>query len=197
MCSWCWGIAQHLGKLKDAFEGQVQFEIVMGGLRNGGGDAWDDKMKGFLREHWEHVHKASGQPFSFALLDREEFNYDTEPSCRAVRVVRDMDATKEYLFLKAVQHHFYVDNEDPTQLSFYQSVCADLDLDFEDFSTKFESVEYEQKVQQDFMLAQQYGIKGYPSIAVITPDQGYLIASGYAPFEELKQRVDSCLAKVC
>ena len=27
----------------------------MGGLRPGGGDPWNNQMKTFLRNHWEHV----------------------------------------------------------------------------------------------------------------------------------------------
>jgi putative protein-disulfide isomerase len=195
MCSWCWGIANHLADLKSAFEGQLGFEIVMGGLRNGSDGKWDDELKGFLRKHWEHVHEASGQPFNYDLLEKDSFDYDTEPSCRAVRVVRDMAPEKEFPFLKAVQEHFYVGNEDPNKLQFYAPLCNELALNFADFSAKFESVEYEQKVQQDFMKAQQFGIKGYPSIVLMTPEQGYLIASGYATFEELKKRLDCCLAK--
>ncbi|MEO0573357.1 MAG: hypothetical protein AAF039_16765 [Bacteroidota bacterium] len=81
MCSWCWGISKHLFKLR-AYQKATQgtFKIVVGGLRPGGGDAWDDKFKGYLRHHWDQVNKTSGQPFGSKLLDRDHFNYDTEPS---------------------------------------------------------------------------------------------------------------------
>ena len=46
MCSWCWGISPDLIKLRDHYrESQVAFRIVLGGLRPGGGDPWDDQMK--------------------------------------------------------------------------------------------------------------------------------------------------------
>ena len=116
MCSWCWGIAGHLQKLKEEFSGELDFQVVLGGLRPGGGDLWNDEMKGFLREHWEHVETASGQPFNYNLLERDEFNYDTEPPSRAVRVIRDLAADKEFEFFKAIQGSFYAENNNPERL---------------------------------------------------------------------------------
>ena len=121
MCSWCWGIAGHLEKLKAHYP-QYKFSIVLGGLRPGGGEAWDERMKDFLKHHWAEVTKRSGQPFGYALFDREEFNYDTEPPCRAVVTARHwLEDTLP--FFEAVSRKFYVDNEDPGEPEFYQSIC--------------------------------------------------------------------------
>lgn len=193
MCSWCWGIANNLEQVKTAFADRVDFELVLGGLRPGGGDAWDGKMKEFLRTHWKHVHEASGQPFNYDLLEWDEFNYDTEPSCRAVRVVRDIHPQKEFAFFHAVQHKFYVDNEDPTKIGFYKPICDELEIPFAAFEVKFDSCEYEKKVQDDFMKSQQYGIRGYPSVAVISGETGHLIANGYATLQELSDRIEHIL----
>ena len=73
MCSWCWGISNHLKKLQN-HSPQYKFTIVVGGLRPGGGDSWDGKMKDFLRHHWEEVNKRSGQPFGKRLFEKEHFN---------------------------------------------------------------------------------------------------------------------------
>ena len=123
MCSWCWGIAPHLQKLKDHFDGELEFSIVMGGLRPGGREPWDQTMKDFLRDHWTHVQELSGQPFNFGLLDQDQFTYDTEPPCRAVRVVRDLAPQLEFDFFKLTQESFYQDNQDPGLSEFYQPLC--------------------------------------------------------------------------
>ncbi|MFY0653703.1 MAG: DsbA family protein [Cyclobacteriaceae bacterium] len=195
MCSWCWGIAGHLKQLKDDFKGQLSFRIVLGGLRPGGGELWDDHMKSFLREHWEHVQEASSQPFNFGLLEQDEFNYDTEPASRAVRVVRDMDATKEFDFFKAVQYGFYADNRDPNYLEFYKPICEHMGLDFSDFSSKFQSDEYKSLVRQDFMFAQQLGIRGFPSVVVQSGEKYYMITRGYATYEAMTEAVEAVLGK--
>jgi putative protein-disulfide isomerase len=87
----------------------------------------------FLRHHWEEIHERSGQPFNYALLQRDSFNYDTEPACRAVVAARTLDPNAEHLFFELVQHHFYVQNQDPNQVDFYAPICTKLELDFARF----------------------------------------------------------------
>ncbi|MCP4459112.1 MAG: hypothetical protein GY816_13980 [Cytophagales bacterium] len=74
MCSWYWGISKHLKSLKEQFS-KYKFTIVVGGLRSGGGNPWNDEMKSFLKHHWEELTKRSGQPFGNKLFDLEYFNY--------------------------------------------------------------------------------------------------------------------------
>jgi len=196
MCSWCWGVAPALTQLVEEYKDKLEFKIVLGGLRNGGGDAWDDTMKNFLREHWEHVAKASGQPFNYDLLNWEEFNYDTEPSCRAVVVARDMDAAIALPFFKGVQNAFYALNLDPNKIETYASLCEEHGLDFDEFTERFNSDASKEKVQKEFQTASEMGIRGFPSIAVIGPEgEGFLIANGYATYKELSERVGQALSK--
>lgn len=190
MCSWCWGIAEELEQLKTALQEDYDFQLIVGGLRPGGGDEWNATFKDFLREHWTHVTEKSGQAFSFDLLEKEYFNYDTEPSCRAVRVVRDIAPEKEFAFFKAVQYGFYYKNEDPKAVSFYQSICKEMNISFEDFSGKFQSDTYKKLVREDFAKPAEMGIRGFPSIVLKKGEQLYLIASGYAEFEQMKARIE-------
>ena len=67
LCSWCWGISPHLSKLKAHYKEEMEFEILLGGLRPGGGEKWNDQFKNFLRQHWEHVTELSGQPFGYKI----------------------------------------------------------------------------------------------------------------------------------
>lgn len=196
MCSWCWGITNHLEQLKNEFRDQLDFSMVMGGLRPGGGDLWNDEMKVFLREHWEHVAEASGQPFNFGLFDLDYFEYDTEPSARAVRVIRDLKPDQELEFYKAVQHAFYVENKDPEEVEFYKPLCEQIDVVFNTFKTLFESDGYKQLVRQDFMYAQQLGVRGFPSVVLQQGDQYTAISMGYSTFEKMKQRVEELLSHV-
>ena len=138
MCSWCWGISPALIKLRDHYrDKEIGYRIVAGGLRPGGGDPWNDQMKDFLKEHWGHVTEKSGQPFGYRLMEKEVFNYDTEPSCRAVVAARPMVKEREMEFFEAIQRKFYVDSEDPTHPGFYAGICDQLNLNYGDFLARF------------------------------------------------------------
>jgi len=70
------------------FGERLPIRLVLGGLRPGTVDPMDDAMRVSIRDHWTHVHEASGQPFDFDFFERERFVYDTEPACRAVVAAR-------------------------------------------------------------------------------------------------------------
>lgn len=191
MCSWCWGISPQLNALKRYGEQEgIPFDIVMGGLRPGGGDEWNPKFQSFLKHHWEEVNKRSGQPFNFDLLAKDYFNYDTEPACRAVVTARSIAPEKAVQFYELVQHSFYVKSKDPKELEFYQSICDELSLDYQEFSKKFNSEEMIAATQNDFLQNRQWGVRGFPTVIYKKNDQLHLIARGYADYAAMKQAIE-------
>ncbi|MEL7002704.1 MAG: hypothetical protein AAFN93_08225 [Bacteroidota bacterium] len=104
MCSWCWGIAPALIRFRDYCMGlNINFRVFVGGLSSGGNVRWDDSFKETLRRHWSQVAKRTGQKFNHELLSCHFFDYNTQPSCRAVVVARTLDQPCELDFLVAIQ----------------------------------------------------------------------------------------------
>lgn len=196
MCSWCWGIAPEIDKLKDYFTDTLDFKLIMGGLRPGGGESWNDRMKQFLRNHWEHVTEKSGQPFSFDLLDREEFSYDTEPPCRSVKVAQSLDPAIDLPFYHDVQYQFYVENKDPAKIGFYESICKKNDISFGEFSKRFESDTFKARVQKEFRFTQQLGVSAFPTVLLQLDQQLQLVTYGYSEFEQMKSRIEQLMQKM-
>ncbi len=193
MCSWCWGITNHLDRLKDEYGNQLSFELILGGLRPGGGEDWTPEFREMIRSHWEHVHEASGQPFDYRFFDREEFNYDTEPPARAVRVVRDIAPDKEWTFYKSLQRMFYAENRDLDDLNELEKLCVQLDIDYAQFEPLFLSPGYKQLVNQDFMRAQQMGIRGFPSVVLKKGEEYYAVSMGYSDYNRMRAVVEKVL----
>lgn len=191
MCSWCWGISPALKKLKDHYQKeQLPFRIVVGGLRPGGGDPWNDQMKDFLRHHWDEVHAKSGQPFGYDLLELEHFNYDTEPACRAVVAARSWLKERELDFFEAIQRKFYVDSEDPGQIEFYEDICDQFQVEFSKFKERFENKVIKDQTLKEFDLNRKWGIRGYPSILVNKGEQMYMVTHGFASFEQMQSQIE-------
>ncbi len=191
MCSWCWGISPDLIKLRDHYrKEQVAFRVLVGGLRPGGGDPWDDQMKSFLKHHWEEVNQRSGQPFGYELFEKETFNYDTEPSCRAVVAARAMVKDREMEFFEAIQRKFYVESQDPSNPSFYASICDEFDINYADFMNRFESNEVIQETTDEFNLNRSWGVRGYPSVLLLWNDELHQIAYGYSTFDQMLSQID-------
>ena len=190
MCSWCWGISPELNALERfATSENIKFSAVMGGLRPGGGQEWDDEFKSFLKHHWEEVSKRSGQPFGYDLFDQADFNYDTEPACRATVTAREIAPEKALSFYELVQHYFYVKSQDPSDVEFYKPICEQLSMDYDQFAEMFSSDEMKYATAQDFAQSRQWGIRAFPTVVYWKDKKLRLIAQGYASFEMLRDRV--------
>lgn len=192
MCSWCWGISPTISAIEAFCAAQgIEFSMTMGGLRAGGGDPWSETFKSFLRNEWQHIGQATGQPFGFTLLEAKHFNYDTEPACRAVATVKLLQERNQFpisnvlKFFTAVQHKFYVEGQDPKAVGFYASICASLALDFAEFSTLFDSPEAQQAVQEEFVRCQQWGVRSFPTLLLEHAGKLELLAEGFATAERI------------
>ena len=190
MCSWCWGISPQINALQRyAAQEHIKFNLIMGGLRPGGGQEWNKPFRDYLKHHWQEVHKKSGQPFDLSLFEKEKFNYDTEPACRAVITVRTIAPEKTLAFYEFVQYYFYALSGDPKQLDFYEIICKKLDIDFKVFSDQFTSNTLKLATQSDFRKSRELGIRGFPSVVYRKKDKLYTIANGYTEFETLKKSI--------
>ncbi len=186
MCSACWGISPALRQLEaEASARRIPFRILVGGLRAGGGDAWTAEFRDFLRHHWEETGARTGQPFSTRFLDRASFDYDTEPSCRAFVVLRDMlsdrgrAASGAYEVFAAIQRKFYADAEDPTVASFYRSICEANDLDFATFVWRFEHPDAKRATAVEFEEVRGLGVRGFPTVLYRDGTTTRVLAVGY------------------
>ncbi len=183
MCSWCWGFSPSVDRLVDELAEVLPIRPIMGGLRPGTTEALNERGKQEIRDHWSHVHDASGQPFDFDFFQRDGFIYDTEPACRAVVTARRLDATKTLAMLKAVHHAFYAENRDVTDLDELAAVAVDNGFDAETFRTAFDDVDTVTETQGDFWLSQASGVTGFPTLLAIEDGKARIVTIGYRPWE--------------
>lgn len=200
MCSWCWGISPVLKEVEAYCRSRnVGFSVHVGGLRPGGGDEWSTSFKNFLRLEWENIRRVTGQPFGFTLLDKAEFNYDTEPACRAVVAMsellgqRERDSQALLTFFSGIQRQFYVDGADPSETEFYRDLCVEAGIPYEEFVEVFHSVRAKAATVQEFQRCRSWGIRGFPSIVLELNGQITPLASGYTTSVALIQKLESLI----
>jgi len=192
MCSWCYGFSGELSKVLAEFGDELELEMVMGGLWPYNTQTMRD-LSDFLHSHWKEVHERSGQPFAYDILADEDFVYDTEPACRAVRVIREIAPDQELAFFQAVQRAFYANNKNTHEVGTYLAIAKELGIDQTAFQAKFNTVEMKQAVKQDFSRAAQLGIRGFPSVVLQVGSNYFLVASGYSTAEKVIQRIKAQL----
>lgn len=188
MCSWCYGFSEEFSRTMSQLEGQVELQMIMGGLRPYNTESMT-QLAGFLKDHWAHVHERSGQPFKYDILADSSFIYDTEPPSRAVRVVRELAPYKEWDFFKAVQKAFYLENKNTHDVQTYLEIAKRMGINTSDFKKAFESEEMKIAVRNDFTSAAELGIRGFPAVVLQVGDQYYLVANGYTTSDRLVQTI--------
>lgn len=193
LCSWCWGIAPALNRLYRQYSPRLEFRLIMGGLRPGGGDSWNQKFRSYLHNHWEHVQEKSGQPFNFDLLELDSFDYDTEPPCRAVKVAQSFDIGTALSFYHDIQRRFYVENENPGVINFYKPICEKYQIPFDDFSERFTREEFKRRTRDDFSFARQIGVSAFPTVLLYHEGQLNLVAYGFTPFDQMSKNINQVL----
>ena len=192
MCSWCWGFSPVIGAVEKRCGDRVPVRVIMGGLYPGTIQILKEAAKETIREHWRHVHAASGQTFNHAFFDREEFVYDTEPASRAVVVVRRQRPELALSFLRYLHEAFYVRNQDITDAGVLRDLAGEFGVDRGAFARTYDDETSISQTQSDFAVSRQAGITGFPTLLAGGYTAGYtVITHGYQPWEILEGRIQN------
>ncbi len=194
MCSWCYGFGVPLGQLLARFP-DLQVQLVLGGLRAYNTQVMDDALKNKLRGAWAGVAQRSGQPFSEALFERDDFIYDTEPACRAVVTVREHAPQLALAMYHAIQQAFYAHGRDTTKAAVLGEIWDEVHGRTKeawghiDFLRDFESSAMRQRTREDFAQAQRWGVSGFPTLLAVRNGQAQILTNGYADIDVLAERL--------
>ena len=186
MCSWCWGFSPVISAIADTHGSKLPIRPMMGGLRPGTRETMSEQAKEEIRDHWDHVRRATGQEFDFDFFERDDFVYDTEPPCRAVVAARAHGADKGMAMLARLHRAFYAENRDITKTDVVMDLAVEQGLEREPFAELYQSDAAKNATEADFHVAHRLGIRGFPSLLAGTENEGFaLVTTGYQPHESL------------
>ena len=168
--------------------------VIVGGLAPGTTEPLDARTKSSIRDHWTHVHEASGQPFDFGFFDQDGFVYDTEPPCRAVVAARMIRPERALPFLSHLHGAFYRDRRDVTDTETLCDLAADFGFDRGEFARQLDDAATRQMTHRDFTLSRELGISGYPTLVGHDGENLTAITVGYRPWEQIERGIESWLA---
>ncbi len=189
MCSWCWGFCPVIESIAQRYASELPIRVFMGGLYPGGQRNMDEEGKKTIRDHWEHVRTASGQPFDFAFFERADFVYNTEPACRAVVTARRLNPGCELEFLKALHGAFYRDNRDLTDVEVTMDIAMAQGFDKTRFRSEFTSNAAIGETHTDFALARRFKIQGFPALIGRGEDGLTALSPGFMPMDMAHERL--------
>ena len=202
MCSWCWGFTPEINAIREKYIERLSIQLVVGGLRVGNNKVMDVEAKSSVRHHWEEVNKATGQPFDLNFFNRDDFIYDTEPACRACVTVRSLKSESVLNYIELLHKSFYAHNQDITDSSVLASLATSLGVDASQFITVFSSKKARTATQDDFQVAYNLGVTGFPTVIAVdkaikkdTENTYAYLNVGYSPFRVLEPILEEWLTK--
>lgn len=198
LCGWCYGISPVINQIQQAFAGRIDVSVLCGGMVTGN-DA------GPIAGSWEYIKNALGDVESVtgvafgaafkALGEAGTYRYDSEPPSRAIAAFRHLtqDPARTVAFAHAVQVALFRDGLDLNEAITYPSLLAPFGVDAAAFQGRFAAPETARAAQQEFAAVARIGVQGFPTAVLRIGEQGYVLARGYQPYEQLRQGLEQLL----
>lgn len=196
MCSWCWGFAPVWKDICQTYGDRVGLHVLVGGLRPGNRERFDEHRRSPIVEEWHAVHLRTGQPFNFAFQMDEDFTYDTEPAARAVVTVRHIQPETRFMFFHAVQEAFYAENRDVSKEPVLSDIAVASSIDRERFQEAFRSPEMKKAVWDEFEACRQLGVTGFPTLLGKNGQAHTVLTHSYQAFDSLHPKIEAWLHTV-
>ncbi|MET1255110.1 DsbA family protein [Aliikangiella maris] len=190
LCLWCYGIAPTLTQFYATLPENMEKITINGGLFPAErARIADPAFRDYLKNASVKVTELTGQTFSEAfwnLLATPGFKYDTQPSARATVIVKSLSneqTMREYMH--QLQVATFVEGQDPTDEQVLATIATEFGIVKDDFLQAYADNASQQATQDEYAMASQMGVRGFPAILYVKDNQGYSLVSGFAPLDHL------------
>jgi putative protein-disulfide isomerase len=200
LCGWSYGMSPVIARTQQDFAGRVDVSVLCGGMVKGEdvepiSDNWE-----YLEQSLAEVEKVTGVEFGAAfktLGAAGEYRYDSEPPSRAIAAFRHLtqDPARAVAFAQAVQTALFHDGQDLNNPTTYNALLAPFGVDVVAFQQRFATPEAVRATQQEFAAVARIGIEGFPTAVVRIGEQGYVLARGFQPYEQLRAGLEQLLSE--
>ena len=193
MCSWCYGFTPQFEKIYEKYSKLVDFEIIVGGLNTETNKKLDLEMRDSFKDHWQHIHKETGMPFDYAILNEKDLVYNTELPCRAVVAVKNLDYSLHIRYFKLLQKSFYTQNKNITKKEVVAQIASELGIDKETFLKKLDDPQIKVETKENFERVEKNGIEGFPTLIFVSDKETKLLNTGYTKHHKIEKMLDKLL----
>ena len=183
MCSWCWGFKECWQKIQAALVDELAIIYKVGGLAADSDQPMPEPMQHFLQQTWQRISVQTGAKFNFDFWTHCQPRRSTYPACRAVIAARHFN--KEQAMLEAIQQGYYLQAQNPSDITSLVHFAQQLDIDSWEFLSLLQSAELEHEFQQELMFVQQLPVQGFPSLVLQHKQQYYAIAINYTDADQV------------
>ena len=188
LCGWCFAIGDALRQARTDLEGEVRWEVALGGLVVGERVRPVGEDADYLRAGFAAVERASGRrpgpAYWSEVVGPGTWVSDSEPAVRAVVAARDLaDDDAAVTVAHLLCDGLYLDGRTPDDPGQIEAVGDAAGVGGSALIERWGSAEGRAAVPREYGRARRVGITTYPSLFVRLPGTTELIpvAAGFAP----------------
>lgn len=190
LCGWCYGFGHHLAAFEEKYKDQLSFQVISGGMVTGSRVGPLAQMANYIKESTPRLEALTGVKFGEGFLadlhGAGATILDSTPPSKAFVILKEHRPEQQVSIAHALQEVFYKDGLDFNEVDSYRGICAAFGLEHATFSEKFNSLDYQLAVKEEFEMAAQYGVSGYPTVILRNGEQYFLMAHGFNSTEQLE-----------
>lgn len=189
MCSWCWGFSETWLKLQAAIGDKLAIEYKVGGLAPDSDEPMRKEMQQFLQQTWQRIEQQLGTPFNHEFWHTAQPRRSTYPACRAVLVARQQNKEQEMLY--AIQKAYYLDAQNPSDISTLASLAEQIGLEKNAFLKEIESEKINSLLMEEINQARSLPIQGFPSLVLENKGLYAAVPVNYQDWQSTYQQITS------
>jgi putative protein-disulfide isomerase len=197
LCGWCYGMSPVIQQLRQRYTGRVQLSVLCGGMATGA-----EVQAAANWEHWgpalalmTQVTGVSCGPAFEQLRAAGTYRCDSEPPSQAIVAFRQLsaDPARTVDFAHAVQQQLFQQGRNLNDSATYDALVAAAGVDVAAFHHLLDQPSLAQATRQEFAAVARLGVQGFPTTILRVGQQGYVLARGYQPLEQLQASLEQLL----
>ncbi len=191
MCSWCWGYRETWLKLKEALGDKLAIEYKVGGLAPDSDEPMPQDMQQFLQQTWQRIEQQLGTKFNHDFWLNTQPRRSTYLACRAVLVARQYN--KELEMLYAIQKAYYLNAQNPSDISTLANLAEQIGLAKNTFITEIQSEKINSLLMNEINEVRSLPVQGFPSLVIENKGNYYAVPVNYQDWQSTYQKVFSLI----
>ncbi|MEO7311703.1 MAG: DsbA family protein [Chitinophagaceae bacterium] len=202
-CGWCYAFSPVIKRIAEEYKDRLPFEVLSGGMIISENPQPISATAGYILNAYKTVEEYSGIQFGEDYLwhiknpDLSDWFPNSEKPAIALCIFKEFYEDRQVEFAADLQYALHFEGRDLCDDEAYRHLLEKYSIQPETFYAKLKSEEYKEKAYYEFSLCKQLQVTGYPQVLLQTGDTNfYLLAKGFTPYEELKERIEKVLAEI-
>ena len=199
-CNWCYGFSPVITQIANDFSSMVSFEVLSGGMIITDTPKPVAVIADYVLNNCKTVAEQTGIIFGEDFLwhmknpDMSDWFPDSEKPAIALCVFKEYYPDKQVAFAADLQYALQYEGRDLCDDEAYRHLLEKYSIQAEEFYSLLKDPAYKEKAYYEFDVCRQLQVTGFPAVLMQANESKFImLASGYTPYDVLKQRIETAL----